>query len=160
MSPVFIIDTNVVVAGLLASRADSPVSRTLDGMLRASFRFAISEALLAEYRSVLFRPKLVSLHRLTALEIDAILTDLARHAIVLPASISTEAHLAPDPGDQFLWNLLTSRDDLMLVTGDKLLQQAGPLQQRILAAQAFAAKVLDQGDMPGGGAEFSRNRSE
>ena len=142
MSSVFIIDTNVVVAGLLASRADSPVSRTLDGMLRASFRFVISEALLAEYRAVLLRPKLVRLHRLTALEIDVILTDLARHAIVLPVPLSIDAPFAPDPGDQFLWNLLTSRDDLMLVTGDKLLQQAGPLQQRVMTPQAFVAKVL------------------
>lgn len=143
MSPVFIIDTNVVVAGLLASRADSPVSRTLDGMLRASFRFVISESLLSEYRAVLLRPKLVRLHRLTAWEVDVILTDLARHAIVLPVPLSIDAPFAPDAGDQFLWNLLTSRDDLMLVTGDKLLQQAGPLQQRVMTPQTFVAKVLD-----------------
>jgi hypothetical protein len=35
-------------------------------MLRASFRFAISEALLAEYRAVLLTPKLLKLHRLSA----------------------------------------------------------------------------------------------
>ncbi|HQS30577.1 MAG: putative toxin-antitoxin system toxin component, PIN family [Polaromonas sp. 24-62-144] len=141
MSSVFIIDTNVVVAGLLASHAESPVVRILDGMLRASFRFVVSEALLAEYRSVLLRPKLLKLHRLTALEVDVVLTDLARHAIVLPVPLPTAAPLAPDPGDQFLWNLLTSREDLLLVTGDKLLLQAGPLQKRVMAPQTFVAQL-------------------
>jgi putative PIN family toxin of toxin-antitoxin system len=141
VSSVFIIDTNVVVAGLLASHAESPVVRILDGMLRASFRFVVSEALLAEYRSVLLRPKLLKLHRLTALEVDVVLTDLARHAIVLPVPLPTAAPLAPDPGDQFLWNLLTSREDLLLVTGDKLLLQAGPLQKRVMAPQTFVAQL-------------------
>jgi uncharacterized protein len=143
VSPVFIIDTDVVVAGLLTSHADSPVARILGGMLRANFRFAISEALLAEYRQVLLRPKLSKLHGLNALEVDVILTDLARHAIVLPVPLSIAAPLAPDPGDQFLWNLLTGRDDLVLATGDKLLLQAGPLQKRVITPQAFVAQVLD-----------------
>ena len=101
---------SVVVVGLLTSRADSPGARILDGMLRASFRFVISEALLAEYRRVLLRPKLLKLHRLVAAEVDQILTDLALHAIVLPGAPPTAKLLAPDPGDQFLWNLLASRD--------------------------------------------------
>ena len=59
---VAIVDTNVVVAGLMTSREDSPVARVLDGMLAARFPFALSEALLAEYRVVLSRPKLRGLH--------------------------------------------------------------------------------------------------
>ena len=78
-------------------------------MLRASFRFVISEALLAEYRRVLLRPKLWRLHRLVAAEVDQILTDLALHAIVLPGAPPTAKRLAPDAGDQFLWKLQASR---------------------------------------------------
>jgi uncharacterized protein len=48
----FVIDTNVVVVGLLTSHPDSPVARILDGMLAAAFAFVLSEALLAEYRVV------------------------------------------------------------------------------------------------------------
>ena len=142
MNPVFIIDTNVVVAGLLSRHADSPVAKILDSMLRASFRFALSEALLAEYRAVLLRPKLVTLHRLAESEIDTILTTLTRHAIVLHVPPQANALAAPDIGDQFLWNLLTSREDLMLVTGDKLLLQTGPLQARVMAPLEFAAQIL------------------
>ncbi|QDL35943.1 putative toxin-antitoxin system toxin component, PIN family [Rhodoferax sediminis] len=134
-----IIDTNVVVAGLLTARADSPVARILDGMLAATFAFVVSEALLAEYRAVLLRPKLCRLHGLSEAEVDTILADLARHAIVLPPAGT--APQAPDPGDQFLWDLLASRADLVLVTGDKLLLQdkAGP--QRVISPETFAARL-------------------
>ena len=81
--PVVIIDTNVVVAGLLTKREDSPVARVLDGMLGAAFPFVVSEALLAEYHAALVRPALRKLHGLTVAELETILTDMARHAIVL-----------------------------------------------------------------------------
>ena len=134
--PVVIIDTNVVVAGLLTKREDSPVARVLDGMLGAAFPFVVSEALLAEYHAALVRPALRKLHGLTVAELETILTDMARHAIVLaPAT----APLAPDPGDQLLWDLLASRADLVLVTGDKLLLQTPAKEGRVISAQAFTA---------------------
>ena len=136
--PVVIIDTNVVVAGLLTKREDSPVARVLDGMLGAAFPFVVSEALLAEYHAVLVRPALRKLHGLTVSELETILTDLARHAIVL-APIT--APLAPDPGDQLLWVLLASRADLVLVTGDKLLLQTPAMEGRVISAQAFVASL-------------------
>ena len=73
--------------------------------------------------------------------VDQILIDLAQHAIVLPVIATAIKHFAPDPGDQFLWNLLASRDDLVLVTGDKLLLQKGPLQQRVMSPLAFLADL-------------------
>ena len=107
-------------------------------MLCAAFPFVLSEALLAEYRAVLVRPRLCKLHGLSGAEVDAILTDLARHAIVL-APVGTAA--APDPGDQFLWDLLAARADLVLVTGDKLLLQDAAMQQRVISPQTLAAQL-------------------
>lgn len=80
--PAVIVDTNVVVAGLLTKQDASPVARILDGMLGAAFPFVLSEALLAEYRAVLVRPVLRKLHGLPVAEVEAILTDLAQHAII------------------------------------------------------------------------------
>lgn len=140
MSEFAIIDTNVVIAGLLTARADSPVARILDGMLDAAFAFVVSEALLAEYRAVLLRPKLCRLHGLSEAEIDTILADLARHAIVLPAA-HTAGPRAPDPGDQFLWDLLATRVDLVLVTGDKLLLQDKARAPRVISPETFAARL-------------------
>ena len=144
MSNFFIIDTNVVVAGLLTAQADSPVARILDGMLCATFPFVVSELLLAEYRAVLVRPSLCKLHALSAPEVDIILTDLARHAIVMNPVGTTVAPLAPDAGDQFLWDLLAAHADLLLVTGDKLLQQDAAMQLRVISPQAFVAQRSNQ----------------
>ena len=60
-----IIDTNVVVAGLLTGNADSPTARILDGMRKGAFPFLLSTALLAGYREVLLRRKIRALHGLS-----------------------------------------------------------------------------------------------
>jgi putative PIN family toxin of toxin-antitoxin system len=134
--PVVIVDTNVVVAGLLTTNDASSVARVLGGMLTATFPFVVSEALLAEYRTVLVRPDLRKLHGLTVAEVETILTELAQHAIVLTP---VAAPLAPDPGDQLLWDLLAARADLVLVTGDKLLIEDAGMQGRVVSPYAFIA---------------------
>ncbi|MBE0472885.1 putative toxin-antitoxin system toxin component, PIN family [Rhodoferax sp.] len=138
MTRFFIIDTNVVVAGLITQHAQSSVVRILDGMLRAEFGFVLSQTLLTEYRSVLERPKLRKLHGLSEPEIEIVLTDIARHAIMLAPLINPKVPVAPDVGDQFLWDLLASRSDLTLVSGDKLLLQDAVMQGRVILPQAFA----------------------
>ena len=134
--PAVIVDTSVVVAGLLSARETSPVARILDGMLAAAFPFVVSEALLAEYRTVLVRPNLRKLHGLTVAEVEVILTDLAQHAIVLAPAASPPA---PDPGDQLLWELLSARADLVLITGDKLLLRDAGMHGRVMTPQAFVS---------------------
>lgn len=132
--PPVIVDTNVVVAGLITSQAASPVARILDGMLTAAFPFVVSPALLAEYHAVLVRPALRKLHGLSVKQIETILTDLAQHAIVLEPVAGL---LAPDPGDQLLWDLLAARADLLLVTGDKLLLNDTSMQGRVVTPAEF-----------------------
>ena len=129
-----IVDTNLVVAGLLTRDETSPVVRILDGMLGAAFPFVFSEALLAEYRAVLVRPRLVKLHGLTVEEVETVLADLAQHAIVL---VPAAAPPAPDPGDQLLWELLAAKADLLLVTGDKLLLRDAGMRGRVISPQVF-----------------------
>ena len=131
-----IVDTNVVVAGLLTGNDTSPVARILDGMLAAAFPFVVSEALLAEYRMVLVRPNLRKLHGLRVTEVEAILTDLAQHAIVMAPVAGPPA---PDPGDQLLWGLLAARADLVLVTGDKPLLRDAGMQGRAISPSAFVS---------------------
>ena len=130
---VAIVDTNVVAA-LMTSREDSPVARVLDGMLAARFPFALSEALLAECRVVLSRPKLRGLHGRSVEELESLLVEIVRHAIVLePVS----APPAPDPGDQMLWNLLAVRLDLVLVSGDRALLLDEGMSGRVLSPVQF-----------------------
>lgn len=136
--PAVIVDTNVVVAGLLTQSDASPVARVLDGMLSAAFPFVMSEALLAEYRAVLVRPPLRKLHGLTVAETDSVLTDMAQHAIMLTP---VAAPPAPDPGDQLLWELLAARADVLLVTGDKLLLRDAGMRGRVISPLAFVAEL-------------------
>ena len=130
-----VIDTNVVVAGLLTHQTEAPTARILDGMLAAAFPYVVSTALLAEYRDVLTRVKLRKLHGLSVPEVEILVVELAQHAIVLQP---VAAMPAPDPGDQHLWELLAARDDLILVTGDKRLLQSD-LGIRISTPQQFLA---------------------
>ncbi len=130
-----IIDTNVVVAGLLTSRTDSPVVRIVDGMVAATFPFTLSDPLLAEYRNVMTRPKLRALHGLDEEQIDTILLEFAQHAIVMQPSPAPSD--AADPGDQHLRDLLAARDDLLLVSGDRRLHGVGDMASRVVTPKAF-----------------------
>jgi putative PIN family toxin of toxin-antitoxin system len=119
---VAIIDTNVVVAGLLTRAPDSPTVRIVDGMLRGQFLFLLSVDLVAEYRAVLLRKRIRERHRLSPGQIDEVLAGLVAEAIVreAPASSST----APDAGDQHLWDLMSAVPQSVLVTGDLALLTA------------------------------------
>jgi putative PIN family toxin of toxin-antitoxin system len=119
-SRLFIVDTNVVAAGLITSRPSSPTAQILDAMLDGRLLYLLSPTLLREYRQVLLRPNLLGLHRLGENEVDRLLTELTANALWRePANVSQES--APDPGDDHLWALLASEPGAMLVTGDKLL---------------------------------------
>lgn len=120
MSRLFIIDTNVLVAGLITSDAASPTAVILDAMLSGSLPYLLSPALLEEYRAVLLRPKLRRTHGLTETQIDTLLTEIVANAIWREPP-NDAVHTAPDPGDDHLWALLANESPCILVSGDRLL---------------------------------------
>lgn len=127
-SPLWVVDTNVVVAGLLS--IDSPPAQILDAMLTGQIRFLLCVELLGEYRNVLLRRNIRSRHGLTPEAVDCILEALATNAIVV--DISHRKETAPDPGDDHLWQLLAARPESGLITGDKLLLNNPPAAAIIL----------------------------
>ncbi|KAI5912303.1 putative toxin-antitoxin system toxin component, PIN family [Azoarcus sp. PA01] len=75
MQPLFIIDTNVLVAGLISGEPTSPTARILDAMLDGGLLYVLSPAVLTEYRAVLLRPRLRRAHGLAeAMYVKAHLT--------------------------------------------------------------------------------------
>lgn len=131
----FIIDTNVLIAALPTINGATPFTWVLKGMLAAVFPFAVSDALLLEYQSVLLRPKLCKLHGLTEFEVVQLVQKIAQRAsLVTP--VQTVA--APDAGDQLLWDLLAARDDLLLVTQDKVLLKDKRMRSRLITPQRFS----------------------
>lgn len=136
MTPtLLIIDTNVVVSGLITAGKGSPSARILDGMLAGRLRFVVSVALLAEYRTVLLRPRVRGFHGLSELEIDRILTRLVENGILRePAPV---AEGAPDPGDDHLWALLAAVPGAVLVTGDQALLDEPPAGSSVVPPRAL-----------------------
>jgi putative PIN family toxin of toxin-antitoxin system len=121
MTRLWVVDTNVLVAALLTTQADSPTARTLDAMLSGHLMFVLSPALLAEYRSVMLRPRLMQGHGLTEAEVDELLAALTANAIWREPPADALSTTAPDDGDAHLWALLCCEPSTALVTGDRLL---------------------------------------
>lgn len=133
--PVFVVDTNVVVAGLLSASPCSPVALILDAMLAGTLVYLLSPPLLAEYRSVLLRPKLTRRHGLAESEVDAVLAELAANAMWREPSGGPSA---PDPGDDHLWALLHAHAGSTLITGDRALLEAPTATGSVIGPGAWA----------------------
>jgi len=135
-----IVDTNVLIGGLPTANGPGTLARILDGMLDGRIRFIVSGALLSEYRAVLSRPALLARLQLTLAAVDALVDRLAQAGIAIePAT----APPAPDPGDQFLWELLAATPQARLVTRDELLLRKGRMRRRVIRPEAFETPAPD-----------------
>ena len=135
---VCIVDTNVVVSGLIGSSAGPP-ARILRAMLGGDVPYLMSSDLLGEYSSVLRRPNLVRSHGRTSEEVDRLLADLVANAMWRDPVVSD---IAPDVGDNHLWALLASHPQGLLVTGDRLLVEKPPSGASVISARHFADTFL------------------
>lgn len=136
----YVIDTNVLVAGLVTGDGVAPTVRILDAMLDGRLAYLLSPALLHEYRSVLLRPKLSRLHGMTEPQLDQLLTIIVANALWREPP-DDNAHTAPDPGDRHLWALLAQESDCILVTGDQLLLQQPRPGSQVIAPIAWARSL-------------------
>ena len=134
-APLVIVDTNVIVSGLLTSAQGAPTARLLDPTPPREIRPLLSRELLAEYRSVLLRPAIRSRHGLDENEIDTILTAIAESAVVCEPINPPSA--PPDRGDLHLWSLLAARPAAILVTGDQALVDDSPDWATVVTPRAF-----------------------
>ncbi len=73
---VFVVDTSVIVSGLIGADPNSPPTRILDAMLDGDLLYLMSSALLAEDSTVLRRPRITRLHGRADDELDRFLTEL------------------------------------------------------------------------------------
>lgn len=140
-----VIDTNVIVSGVLAGAGPSPNGRILDAMVAGRLRFVLSDALLAEYRQVLLRPAIARRHGLTEVEIDHLLEDLVVNALFreAPAVGEEDAPVGgvdqPVPGDEHVVALLSVVPGAVLVTGDLRLREAVAPRHPAATPAEFAA---------------------
>ncbi len=140
MKPTVIVDTNVLVGGFLTLAPDSPLKAILDRMLSSAMPFLLSPRLLEEYRTVLLRPKIASRHRLTEAEVDAVLETIVANAIWRDPNHAMP--VAPDPGDNHLWSLISLAPRSILITGDQLLLQNPPSQASVLSPRSYLELIV------------------
>jgi putative PIN family toxin of toxin-antitoxin system len=131
-----IVDTNVVVSGLITNDTAAATARILDAMINGRIRYLLSPALLDEYRAVLLRPKITQRHGLEVSDIDELLGAIVHNAAWREPK--TLSHFAPDEGDNHLWALLEAEPSAAMVTGDLRLIDIPPYEQRILRIDQYA----------------------
>ena len=137
--PFAVVDTNIIVAGLLTADLAAPTAHILDTMLAGSLPFVLSIELLSEYRRVLLRPKIAERHALSAEQIDSMLTQLATNGIMRLGL--SDAPEAPDRGDKHLWALLyAAPNPVVLLTGDALLHEQAPKGISVVTARGYWEK--------------------
>lgn len=106
----YVIDTNVVVSGLL--RPSSKPGRILDLMLEGDLPFVSSTELIEEYREVLLRPKF----GFEATLVDALVDELESLSIAVVPQPQAEVR-SQDPDDQFVTDLAQAAG-AAIVTGN------------------------------------------
>jgi predicted nucleic acid-binding protein len=136
---ILIVDTNIVVAGLLTSDQASPPARILDAMLEGKLLYLLSAGLLEGYSAVLRRPRIAGRHGLADSDIDSLLTELVANAIWREAGATSPAL---DSGDDHLRDLLAAESGSVLVTGDELLLNKPPKWAAVISTRRCVESVL------------------
>src|ERR1035437_8771314 len=105
----WVIDTNVVVSGLL--NPHGPSARVLDAVLDGRVKLVYDARILAEYRDVLHRPRL----KLVPEKIQAFLNGLRGQMMVTPRALAVAA---PDSDDIVFVEAALATTDRTIVTGN------------------------------------------
>jgi predicted nucleic acid-binding protein len=142
-----VIDTNVVVSGVLGTPGSTPTCRIVDAMSGGHLRFLLSNALLREYRRVLLRPSIVRRHGQSEAQVDRVLLEIVVNATMRespPAkgdsrvgAVGTGGDSVP-AGDAHIAALLRCMPGCVLVTGDKRLADAVRPWCQAMTPAAFA----------------------
>lgn len=137
MTGAVILDTNVVVSGLLTSDPEAPTARILDELLAGRLRIVLSMDLLSEYRTVLVRPAIRRRHGLSEEEVDDLLAEITALAAFRQTPPASEAERRKD---EHLLRLLSAEPGAVLVTGDERLRAGLPSGTNALSPRVFLAR--------------------
>ena len=107
-----VIDTNVLVSGLLARNGSSAVVKVFDAMMRGIITPVICDEILSEYSEVLNRPKF----GLPSSLVESILASIRQHGVRAERVQTDESF--PDPKDIVFYEIAIANDDSYLVTGN------------------------------------------
>ncbi len=135
----WVIDTNVVVSGLLSP--SGPAARVLDAVLDGRVQLVYDARILAEYRDVLQRPRL----KLAPGKIHAFLNGLRGQAVVTPRALAVNA---PDSDDIVFVEAALATTDRTIVSGNLAHYPSEILHGARVLTPAQAAAELAQNLQP------------
>jgi predicted nucleic acid-binding protein len=148
LSGFVVIDTNVLVSGMVRAPETSPPKRIVEAMIGGHLRFMLSDALVREYRRVLRRQSIAQRHGLSEAEVDGVLLGIVMNATMHelktsgagsePASAGGDSVPA---GDARVAALLRSMPGSVLVTGDSRLADAVRPWCEVVTPSAFVATL-------------------
>jgi len=139
----FILDANVIVSALISRRPDAAPRALVDDR----YVSLVSPELIAEWREVLFRPRVRRYHMLQPTDVLAAVDGVERLSEIRRPPPATLA--SPDPGDGHLWALLESDREAILVTGDQLLVDSPIAPGRVITPRE-AVNRLDEARLRAG----------
>lgn len=132
----WVIDTNVIVSGLLAP--NGPCARVLDAVTDGRVKLVYDARILAEYRDVLLRPRL----RLEPAKVAAFLSALQGQFLVTP---KPQTVTGPDPDDLVFIEAALATPDRTIITGNLADYPVSILNgARVLTPAQAAAEVATQ----------------
>jgi putative PIN family toxin of toxin-antitoxin system len=137
MTRAVILDTIVLVSGILTSDPAAPTSKILDEALAGQVRIVLSVDLLAEYRAVLLRPAILRRHGLSETEVDNLLSEITALAAFREVQPVSEAERRKDV---HLLRLQAAAPEAILVTGDERLRAGVPPGIKALSPRAFLSR--------------------
>ncbi len=105
----WVIDTNVVVSGLLS--ANGPCARIMEAVMEGRVKLVYDARILAEYRDVLCRPRL----KLKPAQVMHFLGALGGQMSVIPERLSA---VGPGPDDMVFIEVALAVPDRTIVTGN------------------------------------------
>ncbi len=126
MARLFVVDTSVVVSGIIGAEGQAAPVRVLDAMVTGRLPFVLDAELLAEYRRILTRPAISLRHALAPVYVDALLAELTTvaHLRQPPDADPADLPAAVPPGDEHVVRLLAHEPAAALVSDDHVLLNA------------------------------------
>lgn len=130
-----VIDTNVIVSGLLSRKPDTATVRVLHAFQEGKIRLLYNEEILAEYYNVLSRPKF-------GLMVDEVisLVDFIKKEGIESTRVASSWHF-PDRSDIVFYEIALSKDGAFLVTGNTKHFPSDP----IVVTPAEMMTILEKG---------------
>ena len=131
MSEKYVIDSTVIVAGIITGDKNSPSAKILQAMADGKIDFCLSIDLLSEYRLVLMRPEISSLSGLEESQIDGISSALLGNAEM--KDIIPEDTECKVEDCNHIYNLMAALLDYTFVTVDQRLLDNPPASSTLPA---------------------------